>query len=101
MRLGQVCLLVVLWGCGSEVSTWCDGVSECGSMDKQECLEVEEQEVANAQSWGCEDVYDDYLACRNNTSVCANGVYTPDPIDACAQASLGYNACLADAEPAS
>ena len=99
-RLFWVALASGLMGCGGEVQEWCKSVADCSSQTMDECLELEQEEVDHAATWGCTEVYEAYLQCRNVNGVCANGVFTPSPIDACASASLGYNACLADAADA-
>jgi len=62
--------------CGGSESAICDDACDCeGCSDRQheDCLDDFDDTSRRAENYGCEDIYDDWVVCIEDTSRCRNG----------------------------
>jgi hypothetical protein len=82
-------VVAALAGCGSSSAGICSDVCDCmGCSDKEEedCVDSLDDAEKAAADEGCEDAYDDYVACFSDELECRDEVVAADGCDAEAEA---------------
>ena len=63
-------------GCGSSAESVCDAKCECeycSDRDYDLCVDYYEAWEYDAERWGCEDVYDAWMDCQEDSWYCDRG----------------------------
>ncbi|HSO00651.1 MAG TPA: hypothetical protein VLS89_20305 [Candidatus Nanopelagicales bacterium] len=63
-------------GCGTLEADLCDlkcDCEGCSDFEYDECLDKYDDDLRDAEREGCEDLYDDLLACEDDTGDCSGG----------------------------
>lgn len=67
--------------CASDIESYCEDKIDCeGGTDRHidECIFDLEDDEDKAYRLGCEDYWDDYMACRDETGVCRGADWDTD-----------------------
>lgn len=86
--------LVALPGCGTSVADLCDDICECtGCSDREydECVDEGEDIERDVEDEGCEDEFDEYLACASDEFECHGDDYD---LDGCGNENEDLGQCL-------
>lgn len=87
-------LLAGLCACDS-YGAYCEDAVKCGGgndADVDACVEETEGLADLAALWGCDEYFDDLMACAEEHSRCENGYYTYE--EACRNEQERYSACM-------
>ena len=85
--------LVAGTGCGYSAGDLCDDVCDCsGCSDAayDECLDNEDDLERSAYNEGCDDQYEEYMACRGDEFRCVNSQVD---LDGCKFEKEGLDNC--------
>jgi hypothetical protein len=95
LSLAAACAGLMLTACSSTEEDLCDDKCACeGCSDFQynDCLADYDNDERNAEFWGCEDFYEEWIDCRDATWICRGADFDT----ACGLERERYRNCVRD-----
>ena len=91
LTLSVLGLLAV--ACASDIESYCEGKIDCeGGTDRHidECIVDLEDKEDRAYRLGCDDYWDELMACRDDTAICRGAEWDTD----CGREKDRYESCM-------